>query len=181
MAQSTASLDREIELLKVIGIMVSAYPNTQITDATREAYVTMLADIPLQILEPAIKQSMAESEFLPTIARIRDKALALTQPQHVSALEAWGVVKTAMRAIGFYRSPQFDDPLITKAVDCMGWQTLCSSENEVADRAHFAKLYESLVTREKEDLRMVPEVRQIQDRVRALIAGHSIPTGGPVK
>lgn len=180
MAQSAAKLDHEIEVLKIIKIMVSAYPNTQITDATREVYVTMLRDLGLNVLEVAIKQAMAESEFLPTIARIREKAIALTQPEHVSSLEAWGVVKKAMEQVGFYRYPSFDDPLIAKAVDCIGWQTLCSSENEPADRAHFSKVYESLLRREIDDARMLPEVRQIQQKVRALIADHSMPEGGSV-
>jgi hypothetical protein len=179
-AQSTAKLDHEIEVLKIIKIMVSAYPNTQITDATREVYVTMLHDLPLNVLESAIKQAMAESEFLPTIAKIRDKAIALTRPGHVSSLEAWGIIKKAMEQVGFYRYPTFDDSLIAKAVECIGWQTLCSSENEPADRAHFAKVYESLVRREDEDARMLPEVRQIQQKVRALIADHSIPDTGSV-
>jgi len=178
--QSAVKLDHEIDLLKIIGMMVAAYPNTQITDATREVYVKMLSDIPLGVLEPAIQQAMAESEFLPTIARIREKALALSQPGHVSALEAWGVVKKAMQQVGFYRTPQFDDPLIAKAVDCIGWQTLCSSENQAADRAHFSKVYDSLVKRELEDARMMPEVRQIQQKIRALIADHSIPDTGSV-
>lgn len=180
MAQSAAKLDHEIEVLKIIKIMVSAYPNTQITDATREAYVTMLRDIDLSVLEAAIRQAMAESEFLPTIARIREKAIALTQPDHVSSLEAWGEVKQAMGRYGYYRYPQFNDPLILKAVECIGWQTLCSSENEPADRAHFSKVYESLVRREIDDARMLPEVRQIQQKVRALIADHSIPDTGTV-
>lgn len=181
MAQSAAKLDHEIEVLKIIKIMVSAYPNTQISDATREAYVTMLRDIPLNVLEASIRQAMAESEFLPTIAKIREKALALTQPEHVSSFEAWGVVRKAMAQVGFYRYPTFEDPLIAKAVECIGWQTLCSSENEPADRAHFAKVYESLVKREIDDARITPEVRQIQQKVRALIAGRSMPEGEAVR
>jgi len=157
-------------------MMVSAYPNTQISDATREVYVTMLKDLPLDILEAAIQQAMAESEFLPTIARIREKAIVLTGTEHVSSLEAWGIVKKAMERWGYYRSPQFDDPLIARAVECIGWQTLCSSENESADRAHFSKVYESLVHRETSEARMLPEVRQIQQKVRALIAERSMPT-----
>lgn len=174
MEQSTAKLDHEIEVLKIIKIMVSAYPNTQITDATREAYVTMLRDVPLEILEAAVQQSMAESEFLPTIARVREKAIAISRPHHVSSLEAWGIVKKALLEVGFYHSPNFDDPLIAKAVDCIGWRTLCSSENEPADRAHFSKLFESLIRREEEDARTLPEVRQIQERVRALIGAKAI-------
>lgn len=180
MAQPAVDLRDEIELTRLIGVMAAAYPNTQVADATIKVYVSMLKDISLELLRPAIQQAMAESEFMPTIARIREKALALSQPGHVSALEAWGTVKRAMSEVGFYRTPHFDDPLIAKAVDCVGWQTLCSSENQAADRAHFSKVYDSLVRRELEDARMMPEVRQIQQKIRALIADHSIPDTGSV-
>jgi hypothetical protein len=179
-AQPAGKLDHEIEVVKLVGVMAAAYPNTQITEETVKVYTLMLKDISLDVLTSAIQQAMAESEFLPTIARIREKAIALTQPGHVSSLEAWGVVKQAMGRYGYYRYPTFDDPLITKAVECIGWQTLCSSENEPADRAHFSKVYESLVKREIDDARMLPEVRQIQQKVRALISDRSMPDTGTV-
>ena len=175
---SATKLNREIEIMKLLGLMAAAYPNTQIAEATLNVYVSMLKDLSVDVLTLAVQQAMAESEFLPTIARIREKALALTQQTHVSSLEAWGQVKRAMESVGYYRSPTFADPLITKAVDCIGWQTLCTSENEPADRAHFSKVYESLVRREEEDSRLLPEVRQIQQRVRALIAEGTMPEGG---
>lgn len=180
MTQPAAKLEHEIEVTKLVGVMAAAYPNTQITDATVNVYVRMLKDIPLEVLTPAIQQVMAESEFLPTIARIREKAIQLTRPERLSAFEAWGVVKQAIERVGFYRYPKFEDPLIARAVECIGWQTICSSENEPADRAHFAKVYDSLVRREDEDARMLPEIRQIQQKVRALIADRSIPDGGLV-
>lgn len=170
-------IEHEIEITKLVGVMAAGYPNTQVSDATIKVYVSMLKDIPLNLLTPAIQQSMAEGEFIPTIARIREKAIAISRPQHISSLEAWGVVKQAMREVGFYRSPRFDDPLIARAVDCIGWQTLCSSENEPADRAHFAKVFESLVRREEDDARTVPEVRLVQERIKGFIADRSMPNG----
>jgi hypothetical protein len=178
--QPQAEINHEIELVKLVGIMASAYPNTQVAEATINIYVRMLKDLPLEVVTLAVQQAMAESEFLPTIARIREKAVAFSRSEHVSALEAWGIVKKAMSETGFYRSPTFEDPIIAKAVDCIGWQTLCSSENQAADRAHFSKIYDSLVRREIEDSRMLPEVRQIQEKVRALIADRSIPDTGSV-
>lgn len=169
------SIEREIEITKLIGVMAAGYPNTQVSDATIKVYVSMLKDIPLDLLTPAIQQSMAESEFIPSIAKIREKAVAISRRPHVSSLEAWGVVKKAMEQVGFYRSPHFNDPLIARAVDCIGWKTLCSSENEAADRAHFSRVFDSLVTREIEDARTLPEVRQVQERIRGLISDRSMP------
>jgi hypothetical protein len=158
--QSADELNLEIEITKLVGVMAACYPSTQMADASVKAYVSMLKDIPLPVLEVAIEQAANVSEFLPTVAKIRDMALALTRPARVSALEAWGLVKEQMRLRGIYRSPEFSDPLIANAVECIGWRTLCSSENEPADRAHFAKVYDSLVIRDNEDARLLPSTRK---------------------
>lgn len=168
MTQSQAELNHEIELTKLIGGMATAYPNTQIEEATIKTYVSLLKDLPLEVIDRAIQQATSESEFFPTVARIRSKALAMMQPERISALEAWGIVKIAMSQVGFYHSPKFNDPLIEKAVNCIGWQTLCSSENEIADRAHFTKVYETLVRREDEELKLLPNVKALRDSRRPL-------------
>src|ERR1700742_3315291 len=122
-------MSNEAEIAKLVGVMSVAFPSAKITDATVEAYVHLLKDIPLEVLTTAIEQVATESEFFPTVAKIRNKALELTMPQRRDPMEAWGEVVHAMGRVGFYRSPHFDDPLITRAVECLGWQYLCTSEN----------------------------------------------------
>jgi hypothetical protein len=39
---------------------------------------------------------------------------------------------------------------VAKIVENMGWQNLCMSENEMADRAHFTKAYDTMQKREKQ-------------------------------
>lgn len=168
-------MNTEVEIAKLVGIMAAAYPNTQVSDATVEVYITMLKDIPLDILTASVQQCMAESEFFPTVARIREKSLALIRPVAPEPLEAWGIVLKEIQRVGFYRSPKFDDPIIAKAVDCIGWQTLCSSENQIADRAHFGKVYEGLLRQAENDRRIIPAARQIQEQVRLMIAERSVP------
>lgn len=165
----------ETEIVKLIGVMSAAYPNTQVSTDTFKVYVAMLKDIPLEVLTVAVQQCMAESEFLPTVAKIREKALTLTVPVAPEPLEAWGTVQKEIQRTGFYHSPMFSDSIIAKAVDCIGWQTLCSSENAVADRAHFSKVYEGLLRQAENDRRMIPAARQIQEGVRRLALGRGMP------
>jgi hypothetical protein len=162
------------DIAKLVGVMAAAYPNTQVTDATIDVYVSMLQDIPFEILTASVQQCMSESDFMPSIAKLRERALKMTRPERVSALEAWGTVKAEMRRRGFYHSPEFSDPVIAKAVECIGWRVLCSSENEVADRAHFAKVYDSLVIREEEDARMLPAVRNLKLQTQRMIEAKSL-------
>jgi hypothetical protein len=154
------------EIAKLIGVMATGYPSVQVSDQLIESYVNLLQDIPLNVLTASVEQCMTESEFFPTIAKIRNTALTLTLPQHTSSLEAWGIVLRAMDRVGFYRTPTFDDPVIAKAVDCIGWQAMCASENQVADRAHFSKVYEQMIQRETQDARLLPGARALMQQLR---------------
>jgi len=156
-------MSNEAEIAKLVGAMSASFPNTNVTDATVEVYISMLKDIPLDVLATSVEQCMAESEFFPTIAKLRNRALALVAPPRRDPMDAWGVVIKEIQRVGFYRSPHFEDPLIARAVDCMGWQYLCTSENIVADRAHFAKVYEQFVERESQDAKLLPQARRLRE------------------
>lgn len=156
-------MSNEAEISRLVGAMGASFPNTNVTEATIEVYISMLKDVPLEYLTAAVEQCMAESEFFPTIAKIRDKALSLARPERKDPFEAWGVVLKTIERVGFYRMPSFEDPLIARAVDCMGWQYLCSSENVVADRAHFAKVYQQFCERETQDSRLLPQARALRE------------------
>jgi|ERR1044071_1481370 hypothetical protein len=168
-------MPNEPEISELIGLMSAAYPNAKVSDPTIEVYIAMLKDIPLDVLTASVQQCMAESEFLPTVAKIRDKALSLSSPVAPEPLEAWGIVQKEIERAGFYRLPKFEDPIIVKAVDCIGWKTLCCSENPVADRAHFSKVYEGLLRQAENDRRMLPQARQIQEQVRRMIGERTVP------
>lgn len=167
-------MDNETEIIKLVGVMAAGYPNTQITKQTIDVYLMMLKDVPLDILTTAIQQCMAESEFLPTVAKIRGKAVALCAPVAPEPLEAWGIVQKEIQRVGFYHSPTFDDPIIAKAVDCIGWKDICLSENAIADRAHFSKVYVGLVRQAENDRRLIPQARQLQEGVQRMIEGRTM-------
>lgn len=155
--RSENDINAEIEVTKLIGVLAASFPQAQMSANSVNAYVAMLKDVPLNVLKVAVEQCVVESEFLPTIAKVRDRALSLVRPERKDPMEAWGVVLKTIQRVGFYRSPTFDDPLIARAVECLGWQYLCTSENAVADRAHFAKVYEQLREREIHDSRLLPQ------------------------
>jgi len=136
-------------------------------DAARALYHRILSDIDGALLEAAVTHWLSLAKpFHPSPGELRDMAYSLSD-QHPSAEEAWGVVKQAMRQIGSYRTPEFDDPLIARAVEIMGWRDLCLSENDVADRAHFFRIYDSLKARAKNEALMLPDVRRGVEQLKA--------------
>lgn len=162
-------MNNKAEIAKMVGTLAVAFSHAKVTDTTIEVYVRLLGDISVEVLTTAIEQCVTECKFFPTIAEIRDKVLALTAPQRRDPMDAWGEVLQSIARVGFYNSPSFDDPLIARAVDSLGWKYLCSSENIVADRAHFSKLYEQLVQREAQDRRLLPAARQLRQISRGSV------------
>jgi hypothetical protein len=53
-------------------------------------------------------------------------------------------VLAAVRKFGVYRQPSFCDPVVARAVQSLGWEEICNSENQAADRARFIELYDRL-------------------------------------
>lgn len=64
--------------------------------------------------------------------------------------EAWALVtKEQARVGGFYGVPNINNSIVQKAVECIGWRQICLAENLEATRAHFFKIYNSLLERER--------------------------------
>jgi hypothetical protein len=53
-----------------------------------------------------------------------------------------------------------------KVVEAIGFRTLCLSENEMADRAHFLKVYETLAKRDREDALMLQSTKDTMLRIQ---------------
>ena len=161
----------EIELTKRVGLLAACFPHVAVGEQTIMAYVRALAHTPLDVLDAVIEQAAAECRFFPTLAELRDIELRLSSPSGLRpcAAEAWGQVRAAIGSVGFYGKPTFGDDLVARAVEYIGWRALCTSENAEADRAHFMRIYEQIVTREVEAARLMPRAREL----RALTAESS--------
>lgn len=164
----------------ILGMLVVAYPSGLITDETTTLYTRMLSDIDPTVLETAVLQHIATSRFFPTVAELREAAMKIASPacQHPTSAEAWGEVKGQMRKVGWCGHPWFSDPLIYKIVAIFGWQELCGSENDEADRAHFMQMYQTSLEREKQDAELLPQTRTLRDEIRQQLAPTTNPANG---
>jgi hypothetical protein len=168
------------QICELMGAMGALFPAAQMGVASHKAYARMLKDIPLPTLTVAVDQLCVENKFLPSVAEIREKARVLTSPKDVlTAGEAWGFVVKRMKKYGIYDQypprprPPIEHPYIEDAVAAIGgWYDLCTSENQVADRAHFMKIYDQLVARREADERLLPASRELKqlNRGQPLIA-----------
>jgi hypothetical protein len=164
-------------ILEIWNLLTLQYPDygrglsLEDLTASLKLYARLLADVAPELLKAATLHHIATSKWFPKVSELREAALALIAHDELSCEEAWGEVRQAIQRFGSYgvfdqatlsyRLPTFSHPLIDRAVQIMGWRNLCASDNEVADRAHFWKVYSQLVNRRNFDAMMLPEVRRI--------------------
>ncbi len=158
---------------KIMGVMAHAYPRYELSADSVKIYTRMLSDIPAEILEVAAHQIMAQSKFFPSIAEWREMAHNLMIGTHniPSAYEAWEDAMHQVNICGDYyryqvitREPVYAHPLVERAVEIIGYRNLLESDNRVADRAHFFRIYESLLERAEGEVRLLPESKAVSEK-----------------
>lgn len=182
----------EIAITKVLIVLRAAYPRYEIREETAGVYAELLHDLPDDILIAAAQHHAATSKWFPSVAELRTAATDI-QSRALgvrSAEEAWINVQKAVRQFGYYgetvapadgggwRVPSMLSDLEKSAVDALGgWRTLCQSDNAVADRAHFLKIYGNLLTRETDTARMLPQVQQMISALADKMRQPELPVG----
>ncbi len=143
----------QAEAKKLVAVLLGAFPQSRISQMTPEIYERMLADLDYPAANAAVERLLATAKFMPTIAEIRETALAIAVGEQKPGGSAWGGVLKAISAEGVYRVPGkdfvFSDPVTARCVAALGWENLCNSENQAADRARFIELYERLAVHER--------------------------------
>lgn len=166
-----------IDVTRIFTFLSSAYPNFAPAAANEEygipgtldIYREALADLDYDVLKAAARKCLADCRFFPTIAELRQAAATIVAPPSASGVEAWGLVmREVRRGVGYPLDIPvpcaITDALILRAVDAIGgWKMLQRSTNQedIAHRARFVEVYETLLERQASDARQMPEVRQI--------------------
>jgi len=133
------------DIAKILAIIAAAYPQFEADDLKVNVWQEMLGDLNYELVQQAVKICILRSDFPPSIAAIRRAATELTNPDELSAAEAWGMVINAIRHYGSYRSTDaFSSmpPEVVEIAKLMGWQEMCRAENVEVIRGQFIKLYE---------------------------------------
>lgn len=155
----------------------AAYPNSNVLPDkyAMKVWYRALMDIDFFVVENAVWEHISTSIFPPSIAEIREKCAARLSPMVTDWGEAWEEVQRAIQKYGRYQEEEALSSMtrMTKAaVRRMGFQNLCGSENLVADRAHFQRMYEEMVKEEKRQTQL-PEF--VQNKRTRMIESHTLP------
>ena len=163
----------------VLGLLSAEYPDhmnklspEQVRNL-RNLYTQALSDIDDDMLKAASLRHITESQWFPKVSELRRAATRLSLPAARDPMEAWGDVLKAIRVVGYYGAPIFDDPLTDAVVRQMGWRDLCMSEDATADRARFLDAYSRQAQREvhQASLPLALQDGAMADNVKLLTAG----------
>jgi hypothetical protein len=165
------------ETVALLGLLKTAFPRfysdvgdeSNALQETVEMWHLMLSDTTFDIAQVALYKLIATCKFPPSIAEMRECIAAVNHPEIPDPGEAWMEVITAIRYHGYMRQ---DEALASmnkyarQAVSRIGWRALCHGENEMADRAHFFRVYEAIVRRIEQN-RLLPT--GLQEAITAML------------
>lgn len=158
----------EVEAAKVVAILSASFPDSKWGEATCRAYESALADLDFELASDAVRRIVATSKFRPSISEIREAAAVVAVGERRAGADAWGDVVKAVRYVGSYGAPKFDDPLTARAVEALGWRNLCLGDSsEASDRARFCEVYDALSASERRSL--VSEPGRLNDAPRGIL------------
>jgi hypothetical protein len=144
------------EVVKIFSIFSVCYPKfieSGKEELMLEVWHSLLKNYPYELVKHAAETHIKSSRFAPTIHDIIQHITEYENIGKLDAMTAWGKVLKAIRDYGYYRETEAlhsMPPDVAGVVKAMGWQTLCQSENEIADRAHFIKAYDTMQKREEQ-------------------------------
>lgn len=145
---------KQSEAAKLVMMLMAAYPHGKATEATSAVYEKMLLDLDYEAASQAVTLLIATNRFLPAVAEIRATATDLRLGPPRTGGEAWADAIAAVRTVGRYGVPQWQDPLLGEAMRLWGsWRDFCNSpEDDPGGRARFIEMYEQLTARQRADV-----------------------------
>lgn len=132
----------EEQATRILAYLQAAYPRDRIPDQTVSVYVDALRTLESNQVLRAAQAHVATEKFFPSIAELI-RPVAEAQVGMCRAEEAWIDVTRAISRWGRYTPWTFENPLIGRAVDAIGRDEICNSENLAVERAHFMRIYAS--------------------------------------
>lgn len=160
--------DKEFETIALA--IKAAYPNSNVLPDkyAMKTWFELLQDLDYNVAQNAVMEHISTSVFPPSIAEIRNKCAVRTAPIISDWGEAWEEVLYAIRKYGSYREEEAVASLskiTARVTKRLGFRNLCLSENQMADRAHFQRMYESMVREEQKNLQLPAFARDTRKKM----------------
>lgn len=174
------------DFVRGIFVLEDSFPRFHISskEFTLEVWYKMFKDETKEVWETAIERFMAMSKFDPTVSALRECVQDIKNPaSDFTADQAWNEVMEAIRHCGTYHQESgyaLMSPMTLNIVKSMGYRELCLSENNMADRAHFIKMFEQYKSRERKEFMLPDSTREkskqlVNSAVKELTTSFKMP------
>src|SRR5262245_58161648 len=136
-----------------------------------QTYRPLLADLDAAMVHAVVLSMATEGRpFAPTPGELRRALVDAGDPTPSPAVDqAWGELLAAIRHYGYTGAPEWSHPALAQVVEHLGgWVHICQTwmdDDEVANRAHFMRLYPLVVDRLRPDA-VPPRTREQLDAMR---------------
>ena len=164
----------ETEVRKLLAMTQAVYPNYNppSREAAVNAWLMCLSEYDNNVVMAAFKAYMTTntSGFAPAPGQLIEILQTLTQPSELNELEAWSIVRKALRNCGYNSEQEFAKlpTVVQKAVGTPQQLKIwaCDSEfNENVVSSNFIKTYRTEVKRATELNKMPENVRKLIEMV----------------
>ena len=132
-----------------------------------EMWFALLCDLPYKTANIAIQKYMLTEKFPPTPAEIREKAAQMFETPEIemSELEAWALVRKAIRNSAYHANEEFDklpetcQIAVGNAANLEEWAKMDYEKVEAVGQSHFIRNFRTTVLRIKEDQKLPEQTR----------------------
>lgn len=139
-----------------------------------DMWFALLQDLPYKLANVAIQKHMLTERLPPTPAEIREKAAQMMEvPEtEMSELEAWALVRKAIRNSGYHAQEEFDKlpeacrEAVGNAANLEEWAKMDYEKVESVGQSHFIRNFRTAVLRIKEEQRLPEQTRKLISEMR---------------
>jgi hypothetical protein len=162
----------------LLGVLISYWPKADLPLQTLQLYQLHLLDFGFEQGTRAVTALACTSRFFPTVAELREALVEAGDPDPLPDTDqAWAEVARAARN-GIYGRTVFSHPAVHDTVKAMGGiRELALSDNLMAERAHFLRLYDTC-KRRAERAKVLPG-GEVGKALEALAERLAAPDGHP--
>lgn len=159
------------EALAVMAMLKTAYPtfyknySKDEINAAVDLWATMFADDSARLVTEAVKSLMCTLKFPPTIADVKEKIRKITQPDEMTEMEAWDMVR---RAISYYHANEAFanlSPMLQKIVGSPNqlreWALMDVETVNSVIQSNFMRSYRAMAAREREYAMLPSSTKQL--------------------
>ncbi len=159
------------EALAIRAMLKTAYPSfykdlsKEELNAAVELWASMFVNESGKVVLEAVKSLICTLKYPPTIADVKEKVAMITQPQEMTEMEAWHLVKKAMNTSDFVSAFHSLPPAVRRVVgspdQLKEWAYMDIETVNSVIQSNFMRSFKTVTEREREYAKLPESAKQL--------------------